>query len=117
MYFTSGAKVRTRRSRTLRSPEVLYSCQSARVSSGDRRRAEAVFMWTVAPVRDGRDGTAEHGGSRRPDGRGSTLSDGTRTDVQTAASPEVGTLRPRAAPARYSRARACRLRRAPWRCV
>src|SRR3954469_6073778 len=57
MYFTSGAKVRTSRSRTLRSPVDLYCCHSASVSSGDRRRAVAVFMRTVAPVRrKGRDG-------------------------------------------------------------
>src|SRR5947199_232275 len=47
MYFTSGAKVRTRRSRSLRSPVALYCCQSASVSSADMRRAVAVFMVDV----------------------------------------------------------------------
>src|SRR3954471_16172983 len=76
MYLTSGAKVRTRRSRTLRSPEVLYSCQSARVSSGDRRRAVAVFMWTVAPgeVRTGRRNEAGLGANAIP-------AQGIRTDL------------------------------------
>src|SRR3954470_15692749 len=47
MYLTSGAKVSTRRSRSLRSPVALYCCQSASVSSADMRRAVAVFMGTV----------------------------------------------------------------------
>src|SRR3954471_22130226 len=54
MYLTSGAKVSTRRSRSLRSPVVLYSCQSASVSSADMRRAVAVFMVDGSP--GGRDG-------------------------------------------------------------
>src|SRR5688572_13928329 len=37
MYLTSGANVRTRRSRTLRSPVVWYCCQSARDSSAETR--------------------------------------------------------------------------------
>src|SRR3954467_154380 len=78
MYLTSGAKVRTRRSRTLRSPEVLYSCQSARVSSGDRRRAVAVFMRTVAPVRrEGRDGGTRRVSARR---RGRLKASGRNSD-------------------------------------
>src|ERR1700712_2401187 len=40
MYFTSGAKVRTRRSRTERSFVRRYSFQRARVSSEESRRFE-----------------------------------------------------------------------------
>src|SRR5262245_29709831 len=40
MYLTSGAKVRTRRSRTARSLVRRYSFQSASVSSDERRRLE-----------------------------------------------------------------------------
>src|ERR1700754_3656821 len=45
MYFTRGAKVRTRRSRTARSLVRRYSFQSASVSSEERRRLE---VWAVA---------------------------------------------------------------------
>src|SRR3954454_7631658 len=38
MYFTSGAKVMTRRLRTRTSPVRLYSCHSLRASSGETRR-------------------------------------------------------------------------------
>src|SRR5437764_142079 len=57
MYLTSGAKVSTRRSRSLRSPVALYCCQSASVSSADMRRAVAVFMGTGFSLagRDGRE--------------------------------------------------------------
>src|SRR5881227_919809 len=91
MYLTSGAKVSTRRSRSLRSPVVLYSCQSARVSSADMRRAVAVFMGTVFSC-GGRDGGT--GGTGNPLGHRSTPAeaapDGSRTDVQTDASPLLG---------------------------
>src|SRR4051812_44524128 len=69
MYLTSGAKVSTRRSRSLRSPVVLYCCQSASVSSADMRRAVAVFMADGSP--GGRDGNCRplrpsvHPGSTR----------------------------------------------------
>src|SRR5437763_16790315 len=57
MYLTSGAKVSTRRSRSLRSFVALYCCQSASVSSADMRRAVAVFMGTGFSLagRDGRE--------------------------------------------------------------
>src|ERR1700754_19988 len=45
MYFTRGAKVRTRRSRTARSLVRRYSFQSASVSSEERRRLE---VWAGA---------------------------------------------------------------------
>jgi hypothetical protein len=47
MYFTSGAKVMTRRLRTFRSPERLYSVHSASASSAETRRrlvVEVGFM-------------------------------------------------------------------------
>src|SRR6476660_9265545 len=47
MYFTSGAKVITRRFRTCREPVRLYSLQSASASSADTRRrlvVEGAFM-------------------------------------------------------------------------
>src|SRR4051812_9744627 len=93
MYLTSGAKVRTRRSRTLRSPEVLYSCQSARVSSGDRRRAVAVFMWTVAPG-EGRTGRRNEAGL----GANAIPAQGIRTDLgQMSRRPPPQKWGPRAA--------------------
>src|SRR5919106_5629071 len=52
MYFTSGAKVITRRLRTWRSPVRLYSFQSACASSAETRRrlvVEADFMSDGAP--------------------------------------------------------------------
>src|SRR4051812_31358237 len=91
MYLTSGAKVSTRRSRSLRSPVVLYCCQSASVSSADMRRAVAVFMGTRFSC-GGRDegdfGTVNLLGywSRTSEGG----PDGSRTHVQTRYSPEVG---------------------------
>src|SRR4051795_1775583 len=54
MYFTSGAKVMTRRLRTRTSPVRLYSCHSLRASSGDtRRRLEVVvvLMDEAAPTK------------------------------------------------------------------
>src|SRR5262245_273951 len=52
MYFTSGAKVITRRLRTCKSPVRLYSLQSASASSAETRRrlvVEADFMSDWAP--------------------------------------------------------------------
>src|ERR671914_215123 len=60
MYFTSGAKVITRRLRTCRSPVRLYSVQSASASSAETRRrlvVEGDFMTDEAPCgREGSDG-------------------------------------------------------------
>ena len=52
MYFTSGAKVITRRLRTCMSPVRLYSLQSASASSAETRRrlvVEADFMSDGTP--------------------------------------------------------------------
>src|SRR3954471_12447778 len=105
MYLTSGAKVSTRRSRSLRSPVVLYSCQSASVSSADMRRAVAVFMGTMFSCggRGGDFGTGVLLGHWS--GLAEAGPDGSRTDVQTGDSPLLG----RTPPAdRYRRASSCR---------
>src|SRR5919109_5528043 len=58
MYFTSGAKVITRRFRTCTSLVRLYSVQSASASSAETRRrlvVEADFMTDEAPCEKGED--------------------------------------------------------------
>src|SRR4051794_22693111 len=74
MYLTSGAKVSTRRSRSLRSPLLLYCCQSASVSSADMRRAVAVFMSDGSPSEEGT-------GTAAPLGHRDTAPQGRRTDL------------------------------------
>src|SRR5687767_6443260 len=64
MYFTSGANVRTRRSRVRRSFVALYSRHRARLSSDDirRRGAAVVAIGTDAPCELGERGrTADCG--------------------------------------------------------
>src|ERR671918_3192168 len=58
MYFTSGAKVITRRFRTCTSLVRLYSVQSASASSAETRRrlvVEADFITDEGSLREGRD--------------------------------------------------------------